>query len=96
LILQKLWCRFGRHDEPVQCRCKTCGAELHTFNYLDDESHRCKFCGRTERHEMQYSSWTREVPGMWSSDLPFFVQDVTGYRCTSCNHDVIETEGEPR
>jgi hypothetical protein len=78
-----------------QCICKTCRSQIHNFVELDDEMHSCKYCSIQIKHEIEYFSEVREVPGMWTSDIPYFVQDVSGHRCRGCNYERVESTGPP-
>ena len=82
--------------ELDQCTCRTCGSQVHDFAELNDELHSCKRCHLKVEHEIEYFSEVREVPGMWTSDIPYFVQDVSGHKCTKCNYEEIEYTGQPR
>jgi len=84
------------YHEAHQCRCRICGREVHKFVEADSDLHSCRECGRSLPHEMEPFSETREVPGMWTSDMPYFVHDVSGSKCRVCRYERIDYASEPR
>jgi hypothetical protein len=83
------------HDLDL-CTCKLCGRKVHEFIELDSDLHTCKRCQHEESHVIEYFTEVREVPGIWSSDFPYFIQDVQGHRCNACSYEVIDWTGVPR
>ena len=78
-----------------KCTCRTCGAEIHDFVAVDDELHSCRRCPVKEKHQMEHFSEVRESP-KWTSDIPYFVEDVSGQKCSKCRYEIIEYTGIPR